>query len=79
VKAQTEYHHPGEPTHRFLGYYCQEIEGRPMFIYRCVCGYVEADPVSGGPFISLDHRLKPRPDARRLILHLDLERAHELN
>jgi hypothetical protein len=50
-----------------------------MFIYRCVCGYIEAVPVAGGPYVPLDHHLRPRPDARRLVVHLNLERAHELN
>jgi hypothetical protein len=79
VKAQTERQHHGEPKHRFLGYYRHEVAGQPMFVYRCICGYIEAVPVGGGPYVPLDHRFKPRSDARRIVVHLELERAHELN
>jgi hypothetical protein len=65
--------------HRFLGFDRREICGMPFFIYRCVCGYMEAVPVAGGPNSPLDEDLRPRPDARNVLLHLDLERAHELN
>lgn len=68
-----------EPKHRFLGYYVREVKGEPHFIYRCVCGYMEAVPVAGGPNHPLDHFFNPRADARSQVLHLDLERAHELN
>lgn len=50
-----------------------------MFIYRCICGYIEAVPVSGGPHTPLDYLFRPRSDARSLVEHLDLDRAHELN
>jgi hypothetical protein len=40
---------------------------------------MEAVPVAGGPYYPLDQDLKPRSDARNMVLHLDLERAHELN
>jgi hypothetical protein len=65
--------------HRFLGHDRREILGTSYFIYRCVCGYMEAVPVAGGPYRPLDEALRPRSDARNLVLHLDLERAHELN
>lgn len=50
-----------------------------MFIYRCICGYMEAVPVSGGPHKPLDYHFRPRADARSLVEHLNLERAHESN
>lgn len=65
--------------HRFLGFYRREINGDPYFIYRCICGYMEAVPVSGGPHHPLDLHFRPRADARSLVAHLDLERAHETN
>jgi hypothetical protein len=65
--------------HRFLGFYRRDIDDRPYFIYRCVCGYMEAVPVSGGPHYPLDSHFRPRADARSLAAHLDLERAHETN
>jgi hypothetical protein len=40
---------------------------------------MEAVPVAGGPYYPLDQDLKPHSDARNMVLHLDLERAHELN
>ena len=79
MKAITEYRRLSEPRHRFLSFNRREVEGQPMFVYRCVCGYLEAVPVAGGPYMPLDHHFKPRPDARRLIVHLNLERSHELN
>jgi hypothetical protein len=65
--------------HRFLGFYRREIGGAPHFIYRCVCGYMEAVPVFGGPHHPLDHSFRPRTDARSLVAHLHLERGHEMN
>jgi len=65
--------------HRFLGFYRREINGEPYFIYRCVCGYMEAAPVSGGPYHPLDSHFRPRADARNVAAHLDLDRAHEMN
>jgi hypothetical protein len=79
VKTHTEHQSASEPRHRFITSYRREVDGQPMFVYRCVCGYLEAAPVAGGPFVPLDHQYKPRPDVRRLVLHLNLERAHELN
>jgi hypothetical protein len=55
------------------------VEGQPVFIYRCICGYIEAVPVAGGPHTPLDYHFRPRADARSLVEHLNLERAHELN
>jgi hypothetical protein len=40
---------------------------------------MEAVPVAGGPYYPLDQDLRPRSDARNVVLHLYLERAHELN
>jgi hypothetical protein len=65
--------------HRFLGFYRREINGSAFFIYRCICGYMEAVPVTGGPHHPLDHHFRPRADARSLVAHLDLEREHESN
>jgi hypothetical protein len=65
--------------HRFLGFYRRQINDQPYFIYRCVCGYMEAAPIGGGPHHPLDPHFRPRADARRLAAHLDLERAHEMN
>jgi hypothetical protein len=79
VKPQTENQQEDRPNHRFLGFYRREVEGQPMFIYRCICGYIEAVPVGGGPHTPLDYHFRPRADARSLVEHLDLERAHELN
>jgi len=67
------------PNHRFLGFYRREINGSVYFIYRCICGYMEAVPVTGGPHHPLDHHFRPRADARSLVAHLDLEREHESN
>ncbi|HJU28017.1 MAG TPA: hypothetical protein VJ718_02540 [Candidatus Binataceae bacterium] len=69
----------GETEHRFLGFYRREINDQPYFIYRCICGYIEAVPVSGGPHHPLDSQFRPRADARSLVAHLNLERAHETN
>ena len=69
----------GTGNHRFLGFYRREINGAAYYIYRCVCGYTEAVPIAGGPHHPLDHRFRPRADARSLLRHLDLERAHETN
>ncbi len=79
MRAQTEHQYLGKPRHRFLAFDRREIDDQPVFVYRCICGYLEAVPVAGGPYLTLDHRFKPRPDARRMVLHLNLERAHELN
>ena len=79
VKAQPENLYESEPKHRFLGYYRREVEGQPVFIYRCICGYIEAVPVAGGPHVPLDYHFRPRADARSLVEHLNLERGHELN
>jgi hypothetical protein len=79
VKAQEDKGRQGKSRHRFLGFYRREVEGQPMFIYRCICGYIEAVPVSGGPHMPLDYLFRPRSDARSLVEHLDLDRAHELN
>jgi hypothetical protein len=65
--------------HRFLGFYRREIDDTPYFIYRCICGYMEAVPLSGGPHHPLDHEFRPRTDARSLAMHLDLDRGHESN
>lgn len=65
--------------HRFLGYFRRIIEGEPTYIYRCICGYIEAAPVHGGPSRTLSSSFSPQPDARRQAAHLHLERAHELN
>ena len=65
--------------HRFLGFYRREINGVAYYIYRCVCGYTEAVPVAGGPHHPLDRQFRPRADARSLLRHLNLERAHETN
>ena len=66
-------------NHRFVGYFVRLIDGQPSFIYRCVCGYIEAAPINGGPARVLDARFIPRPNARQMVAHLHLERAHELN
>ena len=79
MKTETIYQYQSEARHRFLGYYQREVLGQPAFIYRCVCGYLEAAPLAGGPFTPLDINFQPRPDARGLVKHLDLDRAHELN
>ena len=68
-----------ELKHRFLGFYRREINGEAYYIYRCICGYMEAVPVCGGPHHPLDHSFRPRADARSLAAHLDLERGHESN
>jgi len=65
--------------HRFLGYFQRRLAGGPHIIYRCVCGYVEAVPLNGGPSIALGARFEPIRDARRMAAHLHLERAHQLN
>jgi hypothetical protein len=79
VKVESENLYETELKHRFLGYYRREVEGQPVFIYRCICGYIEAVPVAGGPHTPLDYHFRPRADARSLVEHLNLERAHELN
>jgi hypothetical protein len=79
VKVESENLYDTELKHRFLGYYRREVEGQPVFIYRCICGYIEAVPVAGGPHTPLDYHFRPRADARSLVEHLNLERAHELN
>jgi hypothetical protein len=79
VKVESENLYENELKHRFLGYYRREVEGQPVFIYRCICGYIEAVPVAGGPHTPLDYHFRPRADARSLVEHLNLERAHELN
>jgi hypothetical protein len=48
VKVESENLYENELKHRFLGYYRREVEGQPVFIYRCICGYIEAVPVAGG-------------------------------
>jgi hypothetical protein len=65
--------------HRFLGYFRRTVDGEPSYVYRCVCGYIEAAPINGGPARVLSANLKPQANARRLVAHLHLERAHELN
>lgn len=80
MKSYSEHQHQEDGSkHRFLGFYRREVDGRPMFIYRCICGYMEAVPVCGGPHTPLDYHFRPRADARSLVEHLFLERAHELN
>ncbi|MEA2648022.1 MAG: hypothetical protein QOG61_457 [Candidatus Binataceae bacterium] len=79
MKVESENLYENELKHRFLGYYRREVEGQPVFIYRCICGYIEAVPVAGGPHTPLDYHFRPRADARSLVEHLNLERAHELN
>ena len=79
MKVESENLYETELKHRFLGYYRREVEGQPVFIYRCICGYIEAVPVAGGPHTPLDYHFRPRADARSLVEHLNLERAHELN
>ena len=79
MKVESENLCETELKHRFLGYYRREVEGQPVFIYRCICGYIEAVPVAGGPHTPLDYHFRPRADARSLVEHLNLERAHELN
>ena len=65
--------------HRFLGFYQREIEGTACYIYRCICGHIEAAPVAGGPSCALDSRFNPRPDARSIAAHAHLDRGHEVN
>jgi hypothetical protein len=79
MKRDAEDQQASSSKHRFLGYYRREVEGQPVFIYRCICGYVEAVPVCGGPHQPLDFHFRPRADARSLAKHLNLERGHELN
>jgi hypothetical protein len=71
--------HTDGDTHRFLGFYRREIDGRSFYIYRCVCGYIEAAPVTGGPGQPLDNRFEPRRDARSVAIHAPLDRGHEAN
>jgi len=66
-------------SHRFLGCYRRRVMGDHYLIYRCVCGYIEAAPQSGGPSIALNARFEPIRDARRIAAHLHLDRAHEIN
>jgi hypothetical protein len=66
-------------VHRFLGCYRRWIMGGYYFIYRCICGYIEGAPVTGGPSIALGGRFEPIRDARRIATHLYLDRAHEMN
>ena len=73
------YFKAGGRSHRFLGYFKRPVEGIPCYIYRCVCGYIEADPVVGGPGYALDGHFKPRPDARNIAVHAPLERSHQAN
>ena len=75
----TKDHKHDAQGHRFLGFYRLIINGAAHFIYRCVCGYMEAVPLTGGPHHPLDRHFQPRADARSLAAHLDLDRAHELN
>ncbi len=69
----------GVVVHRFLGYYQRWIVRGAYAIYRCICGYVEAVPLAGGPSIALNARSEPIRDGRRMAAHLHLERAHHLN
>ena len=48
MKVESENLYENELKHRFLGYYRREVDGQPVFIYRCICGYIEAVPVAGG-------------------------------
>ncbi|HVN88550.1 MAG TPA: hypothetical protein VMT61_01915 [Candidatus Binataceae bacterium] len=66
-------------AHRFLGHFQRRLATGTYIIYRCVCGYIEATPLNGGPSVALGARFEPVRDARRMALHLHLERAHQLN
>ena len=79
MKWKLERHIRNGLKHRFVGHDRREIYGTSYFVYRCVCGYTEAVPLAGGPHRPLDEDLRPHSDARNLVLHLDLERAYELN
>jgi hypothetical protein len=72
-------HNINHQNHRFLGFYRRDINGLAHFIYRCICGYMEAVPAFGGPHRPLDCYFQPRADARSLVAHLDLDRGHETN
>ncbi len=49
----------GVVVHRFLGYYQRRIVGGAYAIHRCICGYVEAVPLAGGPSIALNAHFEP--------------------
>ena len=65
--------------HRFIANLPAQFSDRTHYIYICVCGYAEAVPVAGGAPRALDQDFKPRLDARGIVTHLNLVRAHEMN
>jgi hypothetical protein len=79
MQEQIERRTEGRRQHRFIANLPAKFSDRTHYIYICVCGYAEAVPAAGGAPSALDHDFKPSLDARGIVTHLDLVRAHEMN